>query len=232
MAHRRPAHGSAGITFHVINRAVRRWRLFDSDIEYQSCLMILGQALERHPAELYAYCLMPNHFHFVLKPTQDGQLSRLMQWFTATHSRRWHLEKGTTGTGAVYQGRFKACPIQDDMHFLTVCRYVERNPLRAKMVSKAEDWPWSSAGASAAVVKLSVWPVERHENWVSWLNDTESSQEIQRIRASVVSSLPVGSPAWAKAIAPRLELRTEVGRRGRPKKSSEAISAEIASELF
>ena len=232
MAHRRPAQGSAHVVFHVINRAVRRWRLFDSDLQYQSCLMILGQALERYPAELYAYCLMPNHFHFVVKPTRDGQLSQMMQWFTATHSRRWHLEMGTTGTGAVYQGRFKSFPIENDRHFLIACRYVERNPLRAGLVAKAQDWPWSSVGSAAAIVKLSEWPIERDEDWLRWLNDLESIDDLKRLRKSLQCNLPFGSEAWSKAIAPGLALRTEVGNQGGIKRSSEAVFGKTASELL
>jgi putative transposase len=218
MSHRRPAHGSANVVFHVMNRAVRRWCLFESDIEYQACLLILGQALQRYPAELYAYCLMPNHFHLVLKPTKDGQLSRLMQWFSATHSRRWHLRRGTTGTGAVYQGRFKAFPVETDGHFLTVCRYVERNPLRATLVSKAQDWPWSSLSHSPArncAVRLSAWPVRRQDDWLAWVNTLEPNRDIEQIRSSLVSNLPFGSVGWSEEVAPLLSLRSKVGRRGR-----------------
>ena len=77
---------------------------------------------------------MPNHWHLVLWPPRDSQLSAYMQRLTTAHMRRWHAHRGTRGTGPVYQGRFKSLPIQEDGHLLTVCRCVERNPLRANLV--------------------------------------------------------------------------------------------------
>ena len=87
---------------------------------------------------------MPNHFHLVVEPTVDGQLSVFMQLLLGTHALRWNVFRKRSGQGAVYQGRFKAFPVQDDRHFLTVCRYVERNPVRAGLVSRPESWAWSS----------------------------------------------------------------------------------------
>jgi putative transposase len=94
---------------------------------------------------ILAYCVMPNHFHFVLGPTLSPILSTFMHKLTMTHSKRWQAFRGTTGTGPVYQGRFKALFLGDARHFATVCRYVEQNPVRAGLVSRPEDWPWSSA---------------------------------------------------------------------------------------
>ena len=94
---------------------------------------------------LLAWCLMPNHFHLVLWPHGDGDLSRWMQWLLTSHVRRYH--RHYHGSGHVWQGRFKAFPIEEDEHLWTVLRYVERNALRANLVRRAEDWPWSSAAA-------------------------------------------------------------------------------------
>lgn len=236
MAHHRQAAGSAGVAFHVINRGVRRWRLFESDAEYQTCLLILGKARERYPLDLFAYCLMPNHFHLVVRPTVDGQLSHFMQWFTATHSRRWHLARKTTGTGAVYQGRFKAFPVQTDEHFLTVCRYVERNPLRAALVDLAEVWPWSSCAQrrrGVGPVRLAPWPVTPDGDWTSYVNAIESPRDVARLRAAANLGVPFGNADWTERVASTLGVRAEAGRIGRPRKmSSEAISSEIASELI
>jgi putative transposase len=95
-----------------------------------------------------AYVVMPNHWHLVLWPAADVQLSRFMQWLTLTHTRRWHIVRGTIGTGPLYQGRYKAIPIQSDEHLLTAMRYVERNPLRAGLIGRAQDWPWCSAASA------------------------------------------------------------------------------------
>ncbi len=85
---------------------------------------------------------MPNHFHLALWPRADGDLSRWMHWILTTHVRRYLCHYGSSGH--VWQGRFKASPIQDDDHLRVVLRYIERNPLRAGLVERAESWPWSS----------------------------------------------------------------------------------------
>jgi hypothetical protein len=87
---------------------------------------------------------MPNHWHLLLWPRRDGELSEILRWITVTHTQRWHAHHHTAGTGPVYQGRFKSFPVQTDEHFLTVARYVERNALRAKLVTREKDWQWSS----------------------------------------------------------------------------------------
>ncbi len=87
---------------------------------------------------------MPNHWHFVLRATEDGGMSDFLRWVSLTHTMRLHAHYHTTGEKHIYQGRFKSFPVQDDAHFLTVCRYVERNALRAGLVARAEDWKWGS----------------------------------------------------------------------------------------
>ena len=128
----------------MLNRRVGRMCIFDKDDDYAAFLQVLDEAAQRTPMPLFSYCLMPNHWHLVLRPRKDGDLSRYMQWLTTTHMRRWHAYRGTRGTGPLYQGRYKSFPVQNDRHFLTVCRYVERNPLRARLVRRAENWRWSS----------------------------------------------------------------------------------------
>ena len=122
-------------------------QLFDDEGDYLAFLRVLGAGLERHPqARLLSYCLMPNHWHLVFWPRRkaDTVLSELMRWVGTTHVRRWHKHRHSVGTGPIYQGRFKSFPIQEDDHMLTVCRYVERNALRAGLVDRAELWRWGS----------------------------------------------------------------------------------------
>jgi putative transposase len=162
---------------------------------------------------------MPNHFHLVLWPQADGDLSRFMFWLTTTHSMRWHVWRGTSGTGHVYQGRFKAFPIQGDVHFLNACRYVERNALRAGLVGRAELWPWSSlaqrSGARHPIV-LDEWPVPRPDDWTEAIQ-ADRANETQEVRQAVARSAPYGSPAWQEGMALQLGMTKSLRRRGRPK---------------
>ena len=130
--------------FHVLNRSVRRDRLFFGTSDYEAFLRALGYAQGHVPMPILAYCVMPNHFHLVVGPTITPILSAFMHRLTITHSKRWHLAHGSSGTGSVYQGRFKAIRIKDDAHFATVCRYVELNPVRAGLVGESGEWLWSS----------------------------------------------------------------------------------------
>ncbi len=124
---------------------VGRLELFEKPSDYSAFEKILAEAHHRTSIRIAAYCLMPNHWHLLLWPRTDGELSEVMRWITVTHTQRWHAYRHSSGTGPVYQGRFKSFPVQTDEHFITVARYVERNALRAKLVERAEEWRWSSA---------------------------------------------------------------------------------------
>ncbi len=141
---RRPRLSTGGLAYHVLNRRVGRLPLFEKPTDYAAFEKILHEAHRRTGVRIAAYCLMPNHWHLLLWPRTDGELSDVMRWITVTHTQRWHAHRHTSGTGPVYQGRFKSFPVQTDEHFLTVARYVERNAVRAALVSRAEEWQWSS----------------------------------------------------------------------------------------
>jgi len=137
---RRPRVCPAGVCFHVLNRAVARLPLFEKQEDYEAFERVLAEAFERQPLPIFAYCVMPNHWHFVVRPETDEQLTDFFRWLTHTHTMRWHAHYGTQGTGHLYQGRFKTFAIEEDEHLLAVLRYVERNPLRANLCERAEDW--------------------------------------------------------------------------------------------
>ena len=145
---RRARYCPAGICFHVLNRAVARLPLFEKTEDYDAFERVLEETYAREPLPIFAYTVMPNHWHFVVRPITDDQLTEFFRWLTHTHTMRWHAHHQTQGTGHLYQGRFKAFPIQEDDHLLTVLRYVERNPLRSSLCQKAEDWPYGSAWAA------------------------------------------------------------------------------------
>jgi len=144
-----------------------------------------------------------------------------MGWLTNTHTRRWHLVHGTVGTGPLYQGRFKSFPIQEDEHFFTVCRYVERNALRANLVTSAEQWRWSSlwhrVNRSAAVT-LADWPLRPGQNWLEYVTQAETEAEWKALRRSAQVGTPFGETVWQQATAKRLGLESTLRPPGRPKR--------------
>jgi putative transposase len=185
-------------------------------------MTLLTDAHRRLPMRVLGYCLMPNHFHLVLWPRADGDLSRWMQWLLTAHVRRHHRRHG--GSGHIWQGRFKAFPIQEDEHLLTVLRYIERNPLRALLVKRAERWAWSSLRCwtgSARPEFLHDGPVDRGRDWPARVNEPLTDAELKAVRHSINRGTPLGSPRWAKSTAQRLGLDASLRPRGRPRKVTE-----------
>jgi putative transposase len=212
-----------GIVYHVLNRANARMTIFDKDADYEAFEKVLEEAVERSGMRLLSYCVMPNHWHLVVWPEQDEQLSTFAGWLTLTHTQRWHAHRGSTGSGHVYQGRFKSFPVQEDDHFFTVCRYVERNALTANFVRRAEDWKWSSlyrwhAGTAKQQQVLSKWPISRKRGWTQHVNTPTSEKEQIALQRSIQRGSPFGNASWSTKKIKELGLQSTVKPRGRPKK--------------
>lgn len=221
---RRPRLAAGDLAYHVLNRRVGRLPLFEQAPDYLAFEKILAEAHAKSRVRIAAYCLMPNHWHLLLWPRQDGELSEILRWITITHTQRWHAHHHTAGTGPLYQGRFRSFPVQTDEHFLTVARYVERNALRAKLVPRAEDWQWSSLwrrtqGTRKLTHWLSDWPVERPRHWLALVNHAQSASELEALRLSVQRGRPFGEDAWMKRIVKRFGMESTLRPRGRPKGS-------------
>jgi putative transposase len=166
---------------------------------------------------------MPNHWHLLLWPRKDGELSDFMHWLTLTHTQRWHAHYQNVGAGHLYQGRFKSFPIEADEHYLSVLRYAERNALRAKLVARAEAWRWCSlwrrvqAQAAAPPLELHAGPVPLPATWVKEVNRPQTEAELAALRRSVTRGQPFGSAAWVERTASKLGLASTLRPRGRPK---------------
>ena len=215
---RRPRFAQAGYVFHVLNRGVGRQTLFETNGDYDAFVSLLEQGRRRIEMRILAFCVMPNHWHLVLWPEHDDSLSEYMHWLTFTHTRRWHSRRGTTGTGPIYQGRFKSFPVQEDEHFWAVCRYVERNALRANLCTRAEHWKWCSRWTSSdesCPVTLSPWPVSKPTDWQNLVNDPQTEAELAAIRHSVNHGRPYGGNDWVRQAVRTLGLELTLHSRGR-----------------
>jgi putative transposase len=205
--------------YHVLNRGNGRTKVFHKQGDYAAFLEWMAQANERLPLRILAYVLLPNHFHLVLWPHEDGDLSRWMQWLLTSHVRRYHRHYHSSGH--VWQGRFKAFPIEQDEHLLTVIRYVERNPLRANLVRRAERWAWSSLGWRCGGKRpefLADWPVPCPRHWMQTVNAPQTEAELVALRRSIDRGTPFGDERWIQRTAERLGLESSLRPRGRPKK--------------
>jgi len=215
-----------GIVYHTLNRANARLAIFADDGDFAAFVRVLAQAVTQHDMRLLAYCVMPNHFHLLLWPRSDGDLSHFMGWLTLTHTQRWHAHHRTTGSGHLYQGRFKSFPVESDDHFLTVCRYVERNALRAGLVAQAEDWRWGSlrryeaSNSPTTEPLLSPWPIERPPDWKLRVNLPMSPVEEAAMQRCIRRGQPYGSASWQQQTAVRLGLESTFRSQGRPSKKA------------
>lgn len=208
-----------GICYHVINRGNARSVVFHKPTDYTAFVNLIGAACKRVPMRVLAYCLMPNHFHLALWPHGDGDLSRWMQWLLTTHVRRYH--EHYRSNGHVWQGRFKAFPIQYDAHLVTVLRYIERNPVRAKLVTRAEQWRWSSLrwlGHPQHPHFLHEGPVPRGKEWMAQVNEPLTLAELAQVRECVNRGTPFGTTGWQEETASHLGLGSTLRGRGRPRK--------------
>ena len=227
---RPPRITEPGIVYHVLNRRVMRLAIFEKDADYEAFERVLAESLERADApRLLAHCLMPNHWHLVVQAGAGTDLSTWMQWLTVTHTHRWHAHYQSTGEGPLYQGRFKSFPVQEDLHFLTVCRYVEGNALRAGLVARAEDWPWSSLpsrrnATSQTKQRLSPWPVDRPQEWLVEVNRSADKADLDTVRQSIARGVPLGTESWKRRVAARLGLDIAMRKRGRPFKNPDKSS--------
>ena len=169
---------------------------------------------------------MPNHWHLVLWPRAQRELSRFVGWLTLTHTQRWHAHYRNVGSGHLYQGRFKSFVVEQDEHLLSVCRYVERNALRAGLVTQAARWRWCSLwrrgrGSGEQQTLLSDWPVPRPANWRSWVQQAQTPAEEEALRRCVQRGAPFGSAGWVERMARRFGVESTLRPRGRPKKERE-----------
>jgi len=212
--------------YHVLNRANGKRRIFESDRDYLAFERVLAEMQERVSMRILAWCVMPNHWHLLLWPRRDGDLSTYMRLVTLTHTQRRHAHRGSAGTGHLYQGRFKSFVVQDDAHFLTVSRYVEANALRGALVERAQDWRWGSLwsqvrGKTEPAPCVDPWPVARPSDWLAYVNQAAETTEVNSLRRCTQRGSPYGDEAWVGNVADQLGLESTLRPRGRPAKKPE-----------
>lgn len=201
-----------GLPHHVTQRGNRREQVFFGDGDYRLYLDLVGAAARKSGTAVWAYCLMPNHVHFIMAPSHaDG----LRATFAEAHRRyTGAVNARLRQTGHLWQGRFGST-VMDERHLLAAARYVARNPVRAELAARADGWPWSSVHAHLAGRDdglVTVRPLlDRVGDFAAFLDETGDEDAVAALRKSYATGRPVGSEAWlagleaatARPLAPR-----------------------------
>ncbi len=209
----------------MLNRGNHRETLFHSSDDYAQFLELLAGAPRRFEVALWGYCLMSNHWHLVVEVGDVRQLSGWIHWICNRHVRLFHRGRKDLGGGHIYQGRYKSFPIEDESYLYQVLRYVEANPVRARLVERGRQWPWSSL--SRATIQRGLLPLERPRlqpwqrdaAWEAEVDQPLEAQSLQTLRQSVVRGTPYGTANWVTRLVNQQGLQTTVRSRGRPRKS-------------
>jgi putative transposase len=174
----------AGFCYHIVNRGNDRRPIFFGDGDYRRFLQLLESGKRRYAVRLYGVCLIGNHVHAVVYPEAEGALSSYVGWVFGRYACQLRTLTKTTGHGHVFQRRFWSDGIENQEHFVAVLRYVEANPVRARLVKRALDWPWSSLAIRARSTQtlLDPLPFELPNDWPDVVDNPQSRLELAAIR--------------------------------------------------
>ena len=220
---RQPRIDVADEIYHIINRANARQQIFATRQDYRAALIALQETLEKVPIDIFSYTLMPNHWHFSVRPIQDGDMGKFFGKFTQKVTQRWHASHQTTGSGHLFQSRFKSFLVGRESYLLQLMKYIDTNALRAHLVSRAEDWPWGSLYIRTKYPQLAnkllaPWPMDTPNDYLNDVNQPLSETHLRAIRHSVEKGKPYGDSDWVNNTIKKYGLKHTARKSGRPKK--------------
>jgi len=206
-------------TYHIINRGNRRTNVFHDKYDFLKMLELLQMASDKYEVDIYSYCLMNNHYHLVVYTKYGESLSACMQWLGTSYVR--YYNKKYKVSGHLWQGRYKSFIVQKDEYLLTLMKYVERNPLRAKIEKDAFLYTYSSTKARVEKSEnsfISNPPIDLPIDWLGFINEKQSKLDIDMIHNSIERQAPLGNEVWQKEVSMLYGMESSLNPRGRPRK--------------
>ncbi len=221
----------AGYPYHVTHRGNRKLDIFRDDADRNVYLKLLVRHCREYKVRIWAYCLMDNHVHQVAVPDSDRALSQAFHRVFGEYARFFNTRYEKVGH--LFQGRYKSC-VLDEPHLWNAVAYVERNPVRARMVNRAEDYSWSSAAAHCGLrhdplISPDLPLLGLVSDWSSWLARDERAEDLEFLREATRTGRPCASEAFAR------ELEAKIGRpvlRRKPGPKSKQIGNGTEPLLF
>jgi putative transposase len=232
---RQPRLALPGIPLHVVQRGVNRVRVFADDADRLHYLALLSRALKRHAVSLHAYVLMDNHVHLLLSCPATHGISLAMHGLGVSYVHAFNRRHDRVGT--LWQGRFKSCLVDTDEYLLMVYRYIELNPVRAGLVRRAEDHPWSSVHANLGLRRetgLTPHPTFAalgHDNatrsaaYRRWLEAGLTPDELSAVRSHLAQQRALGAAGFHRELQRTLRRPTHLRPQGRPKKGTGTVNS-------
>jgi putative transposase len=224
---------AAGLPHHVTQRGNRRQTTFFRDADYVRYLQLAAEYCAYAEVECWGYCLMPNHVHLILTPKSARGLRAAL---SPLHWRyTYEVNRRERWTGYLWQGRFASYPM-DDGYFVQASRYVGLNPVRAGLVERAADWPWSSvrahlSGADDALVRTEPLRFHVRERMAGFF-ETDVSEEAQRkLRRAAATGRPLGGAEWLKALETSTGRTLAEPKRGRPTRCAAEVRASFVEQV-
>lgn len=216
----------AQVPHHITQRGNRREDVFFTDEDRQAYLDWLKEYAEKYKVEILAYCLMTNHLHLIVVPAAEQGLQQVLKPLHMRYAQRFNRTQGWKGH--VWQGRYFSSALDDDYLWAAI-RYVERNPVRAKMVRKAENYRWSSAGGhcglrqDALLTKKPYWcgQFDGIGDWSAWLTEGDEAEKLGVLRRNIEKGLPCGSDKFIHKLEKMTGKALQYRPRGRPRKDSD-----------
>jgi putative transposase len=204
-----------GMPHHIVQRGNRRQQVFFSDADKQEYLKLLKESAEKHKVNVWSYCLMDNHVHLIVVPNHTKDLASCMGWVHKQYTRMINFREGWRGY--LWQGRFSSF-VLDERHLYAAVRYVERNPVRAKLVRSAHDYPFSSARARVKGYRDDLlsdfYLIEQIKDWEGYLSGTDIDGDLKLLRRHGATGRPLGSKEFLEKLAKKLGIEVEPKKPG------------------
>jgi putative transposase len=213
-----------GVPHHVTQRGNRRQQVFFSDADYAAYKSLLAESCREARVAVWAYCLMPNHVHLILRPADEDGLRAALGEAHRRYTRLVNFREGWRGY--LWQGRFSSFPMGED-HLLRCARYIELNPVRARLVGRPRDWRWSSARAHLAGRDddlVQVAPLlEIAPDWKAFLGEALTRDEIEDIRSRERTGRPLGTAQFIARMEKKLGRTLSPQKRGPKPKANQVL---------
>lgn len=215
---------AGGYPHHIIQRGNNRGQVFFDKDDRTKYLSLLKKYSDKWKARILVYCLMTNHVHLLIRPNEETSLCKMMQGVALCYTQ--YLNRKYKRTGRLWESRYYSCIVEREKYLLAVARYIEQNPVRAKIVQEVDDYPYSSArshinGIGDEILSDLLFEESQRKDYSQFIRTSISEEEIEEIRQFTRAGRPLGKEEFVGKMEAKFQRRFFLRPPGRPKKRAE-----------